>query len=68
MQHTIVDQLEEVILKDVPLIPVTEEVDWYQYSTGSFTGWATQQDAYAQPAAYQTPDLGIMLLHIAPKK
>jgi peptide/nickel transport system substrate-binding protein len=68
MQHSIVDQLEEVILKDVPVIPVTEEVDWYQYSTGSFTGWATPQDAYAQPAAYQTPDLGIMMLHIAPKK
>jgi peptide/nickel transport system substrate-binding protein len=68
MQHSIVDQLEEVMLKDVPIIPVTEEVDWYQYNTGSFTGWATPSDAYAQPAAYQTPDLGIMLLHIAPKK
>jgi len=68
MQHNIVDQLQEVILKDVPVIPVTEEVDWYQYSTSSFTGWATPQDAYAQPAAYQTPDLGIMMLHIAPKK
>jgi len=68
MQHSIVDQLEEVILKDVPVIPVTEEVDWYQYSTSSFTGWATPSDAYAQPAAYQTPDLGIMMLHIAPKK
>jgi peptide/nickel transport system substrate-binding protein len=68
MQHSIVDQLEEVILKDLPVIPVTEEVDWYQYSTSSFTGWATPQDAYAQPAAYQTPDLGIMMLRIAPKK
>ncbi len=68
MQHSIVDQLEEVLLKDVPVIPVTEEVDWDQYDTGAFTGWATPQDPYAQPAAYQTPDLGIMLLHLAPKK
>jgi peptide/nickel transport system substrate-binding protein len=68
MQHSIIDQLEEVMLKDVPVIPVTEEVDWYQYDTGSFTGWATPSDPYAQPAAYQTPDLGIMLLHLAPKK
>jgi peptide/nickel transport system substrate-binding protein len=68
MQHSIVDQLELVLLKDVPVIPITEEVDWDQYDTGSFTGWATPQDPYAQPAAYQTPDLGIMLLHLAPKK
>jgi peptide/nickel transport system substrate-binding protein len=68
MQHSIIDQLEEVMLKDVPVIPITEEVDWYQYDTGSFTGWATPSDPYAQPAAYQTPDLGIMLLHLAPKK
>jgi len=68
MQHSIIDQLQQVMLKDVPLIPVTEEVDWYQYDTGAFTGWATPSNPYAQPAAYQTPDLGIMLLHLAPKK
>lgn len=67
-QHQIVDQLEGVMLKDVPLIPVTEEVDWYQYDTKSFTGWATPSDPFAQPAAYSTPDLGIMLLHLAPAK
>jgi peptide/nickel transport system substrate-binding protein len=66
-QHSIINQLQEVMLKDVPLIPITEEVDWYQYDTGSFTGWATPGNAYAQPAAYATPDLGIMLLHLAPK-
>jgi peptide/nickel transport system substrate-binding protein len=67
MQHSIIDQLQDVLLKDVPVIPITEEVDWYQYDTGSFTGWATPSNPYAQPAAYQTPDLGIMLLHLAPK-
>jgi peptide/nickel transport system substrate-binding protein len=67
-QHSIINQLEDVLLKDVPVIPVTEEVDWYQYDTGSFSGWATPGNPYAQPAAYQTPDLGIMLLHLAPKK
>ncbi len=68
MQHQIMDELQLVMLKDVPFIPVTEEVDWYQYDTGTFTGWATPGDPFAQPAAYQTPDLGQMLLHIAPKK
>jgi peptide/nickel transport system substrate-binding protein len=66
-QHAIVDQLEKVMLADVPLIPVTEEVDWYQYSTANFTGWVTQSDPFAQPAAYNYPDWGQLLLHLAPK-
>jgi peptide/nickel transport system substrate-binding protein len=66
-QHSIVDQLQKVMLADVPVIPVTEEVDWYQYDTGSFTGWVTQNDPYAQPAAYNYPDWGQMLLHLSPK-
>jgi len=67
-QHNIMDQLQLIMLKDVPFIPVTEEVDWYQYDTAAFTGWATPSNPFAQPAAYQTPDLGQMLLHLAPKK
>jgi len=66
-QHSIVDQLQKVMLADVPVIPVTEAVDWFQYDTGSFSGWVTQGNPYAQPAAYNYPDWGIQMLHLAPK-
>jgi peptide/nickel transport system substrate-binding protein len=66
-QHAIVSKLEKVMLQDVPVIPVTESVDWYQYSTANFTGWVTQSDPYAQPAAYSYPDLGQMMLKVGPK-
>ncbi|MGB6613084.1 MAG: ABC transporter substrate-binding protein [Trebonia sp.] len=67
-QQQIVDQLQQVLLKDVPFIPVTEEVAWYQYNTAKFTGWVTQSDPYAVPAAYFYPDMGQVLLHLAPAK
>jgi len=67
-QHQIVDQLQQVVLKNVPFIPVTEEVDWYQYNTSDFTGWVTPDNPYALPAAYAYPDMGQLLLHLAPKK
>ncbi|HEY1621305.1 MAG TPA: ABC transporter substrate-binding protein [Streptosporangiaceae bacterium] len=66
-QHAIVNKLEAVMLKDVPVIPVTESVDWYQYSTANFTGWITQQDPYAQPAPYNYPDWGQLLMRVGPK-
>jgi peptide/nickel transport system substrate-binding protein len=66
-QHQIVNQLQQVVLTEVPFIPVVEEVAWYQYNTGKFSGWATPSNPYAVPAAYFYPDVGQMLLHLAPK-
>ena len=66
-QKAIVWKLEEAMVRDVPLVPITEGVDWYQYNTKSLTGWVTQQNPYAQPAAYAVPDWGIVALHLAPK-
>jgi peptide/nickel transport system substrate-binding protein len=66
-QHSIVDQLQKVMLSQVPVIPVTESVDWFQYDTGSFSGWPTPSDPYAQPAAYNYPDWGQVMLHLKPK-
>ncbi len=67
VQHALVTKLAGIMTSQVPVIPVTEEVDWYQYSTKTITGWATPSDPFAQPAAYSTPDIGVMLLHLKPK-
>jgi peptide/nickel transport system substrate-binding protein len=66
-QHQIMDQLQRVMLTDVPVIPVLEEVIWYEYNTANFTGWPTASDPYAQPGPAQNPDFGWVLLHLAPK-
>jgi peptide/nickel transport system substrate-binding protein len=66
-QHQIIDQLEQVMLTDVPVIPVTEGVDWFEYNNTNITGWSTQGDPYAQPGPAVTPDFGWVLLHLKPK-
>jgi peptide/nickel transport system substrate-binding protein len=66
-QKAIVWQLEEAMVRDVPIVPITEGVDWYQYNTKTLSGWVTQQDPYAQPAAYADPDWGVVALHLRPK-
>ncbi|HEU5417778.1 MAG TPA: ABC transporter substrate-binding protein [Streptosporangiaceae bacterium] len=66
-QHSIVSKLSKVMLSEVPVIPVTESVDWFQYSTANFTGWVTEQNPYAQPAPYSYPDWGIQLQRLASK-
>jgi peptide/nickel transport system substrate-binding protein len=66
-QHQIINQLQQVMLSYVPLIPVTEGVDWYEYNTNAFTGWPTPSNPFSQPGPAVTPDFGWTLLHLAPK-
>lgn len=66
-KHAIVDQLEKVMLTDLPSIPVTEQPDWYQYDTKCIGGWPTPQNPYAQPSQYVVPDSAVVLLHLYPK-
>lgn len=63
-QQSITDQLENVMVSEVPVIPVVESVDWYQYDTANLSGWPTAQDPYAQPSPYAVPDLEVVLLHL----
>jgi peptide/nickel transport system substrate-binding protein len=66
-QHLIVARLEQVVLTDVPFIPVTEAADWFEYNAAAFSGWPTGADPYAQPSVYVSPDWGQVLLHLIPK-
>jgi peptide/nickel transport system substrate-binding protein len=63
-QHDIIKQVEAAMLEDVPVIPVTEGVAWYQYSTKDFAGWPTKDDPYAAPAPWNLPDWGVTLAHL----
>lgn len=67
VQHSIVNQLQRVMLTDVPAIPTTQSVDWFQYNTATFSGWPTPSNPYAEPAPYNTPDVEQVLLHLVPK-
>src|SRR5215470_18076424 len=67
-QRAIVTKLQKVMLQEVPVIPVIESVDWFQYDTGSFSGWVTQSNPYAQPAAYSYPDWGQQMMNLKPTK
>ncbi len=66
-QVAIVKQISDAMLKDVPVIPMTESVDWFQYNTKDIEGWPTPENPYAQPAAFNVPDTGQVLLHLYSK-
>jgi peptide/nickel transport system substrate-binding protein len=66
-QHKAMKALEGIMLEQVPAIPTTESVAWYQYDTKLFAGWPTQGDAYAAPAPWNVPDWEQVLLRVHKK-
>jgi peptide/nickel transport system substrate-binding protein len=66
-QVLIIKKVEAAMIRDVPIIPTTEQVDWFQYNTADIEGWPTPSDPYAQPAAFVVPDTGQVLLHLYSK-
>jgi len=69
-QQAVVNKLEQVMLAQVPVIPVTESVDWFQFVTGpnGYSGWPTPSNPYAQPSPYNAPDWEQVALHLTPGK
>lgn len=66
-QVSIIKQVGTAMMKDVPVIPMTESVDWFQYNTKDIDGWPTADNPYAQPAAFNVPDVGQLLVNIYSK-
>jgi peptide/nickel transport system substrate-binding protein len=64
VQHQLMNQIEAAMLEDVPVIPVTESVAWYEYSTNHIAGWPTRANPFAAPAPWNLPDLEVTLLHL----
>jgi len=66
-QKSIIAKLESVMVTQAPVIPVLEEVDWYQYNPTTINNFPTASNQYAQPGLYNEPDWGYVLDKLTPK-
>jgi peptide/nickel transport system substrate-binding protein len=66
-QHSIIDKLQTIMVQQLPVIPVLEEVDWFQYNSDEYSGFPSATNPYAQPGLYNVPDWGVVVLHLKPK-
>ena len=65
-QVQIIHQIEKVMVDQIPFVPVTEGVDWFQYDTKKIGGWPTESNPFAQPSPYSFPDNAVVLTHLYP--
>jgi peptide/nickel transport system substrate-binding protein len=58
--------IEQIMINQVPIIPILYGADWNERTTTRFTGWPSADNPYAQPGAFDAPDVGITIEHLTP--
>ena len=66
VQRQALNGLQQIMVEQLPSIPLTAEPYWYQYSTANFVGWPDAQHPYAAPGTAEYPDIEIVLLTLQP--
>ncbi len=64
VQKQAMEGIQQIMVQQLPIIPLTNEPYWYEYSTAHYTGWPDAQHPYATPAPYMAPDCEIVLLNL----
>ncbi|HEV8191833.1 MAG TPA: ABC transporter substrate-binding protein [Ktedonobacterales bacterium] len=60
--------LSSIMAQQLPVIPVLDAIQFFEYSTANWTGWPTPDNPYAVGSAYQLAagDNEQVLLHLTP--
>ncbi len=66
VQKQALDGLQQIMVNQLPSIPLTAEPYWYEYSTAKFVGWPDAQHPYAAPGTAVYPDIEYVLLNLQP--
>ncbi len=65
-QSNLINQMEALYAQQMPIIPLLNAANWYEYSTQHFTGWPSQSDPYALGPTYDAPGNEIIVTHLKP--
>jgi peptide/nickel transport system substrate-binding protein len=65
-QMQAIQGIEDIVVSQLPVIPLTVNVYWDEYTTTHFNGWPTAANAYDSGAPYTFPDEENVILHLTP--
>lgn len=56
--------IEDIMVSQLPVLPLTVNVYWDEYTTSNWTGWPDANNPYDVGAPYQAPDNENVILHL----
>ncbi|NKL54377.1 ABC transporter substrate-binding protein [Rhizobium leguminosarum] len=68
-QKDAMNKAQRIVAENLPMIPVFNNPNWYQYNTKRFTGWSTKENPFVNPSISRTnPARLLNLLALEPVK
>ena len=67
-QNTAFYDIEQHMVDDLPIIPLFEQQNEQEFDGAAVTGYPTKADPYASAAIYMQPDIGWVMMRLAPVK
>lgn len=67
-QQAALDGLEQIMVEKLPVIPMLQSPNWFQYNTERWEGFPTEEDPYALGAPFQFPDNLLVITSLTPAK
>lgn len=65
-QQEALDGLEQIMVEQLPVIPMLQSPNWFQYNTARWEGFPTEKDPYALGAPFQFPDNLLVVTNLTP--
>jgi peptide/nickel transport system substrate-binding protein len=65
-QKQAIASIEDIMVSQLPVLPLTVNVYWDEYTTKNWTGWPDANNAYDSGAPYNMPDAANVILHLTP--
>jgi len=65
-QKTLINQMEDFFYQQMPVVPLLDAANWYEYSTQHYTGWPSQSSPYALGPTYDAPGNEVIVTHLVP--
>ncbi|HLI68222.1 MAG TPA: ABC transporter substrate-binding protein [Ktedonobacteraceae bacterium] len=66
VQLQAIEGIETIMVNDLPVLPLTVNPYWDEYTTAHFTGWPDASNPYALGADTTMPDAAYVILHLKP--
>jgi peptide/nickel transport system substrate-binding protein len=65
-ENTAFYDIEQHVVNDLPVIPLFEQQNEQEFNGAAVTGFPTKADPYASAAIYMQPDIGWVMMRLAP--
>jgi len=65
-QVAAIQDIEDVMVSQLPALPLTANVNWDEYTTSNWTGWPSDGNPYSYGAPFTAPDFESIILQLKP--